>query len=278
MLRRRLSAGAASVALLAISCNRRPPPDQLVEDGWAVARASLTDGHVCFAGRAEYCITDPDFVDAAIKPRLDKLYGGEMPLRRAHVEAVIRAAEIEYRKQTMRPSSVEKIEALVLERYANPKITVGGDTTSIDMGLVPGTLEPRMTTNTLSYGGSGFVEGGEWTSSEITRTLGQYAAAYPQANVVRIVVAVPQGDQLVTFSYRYFRKDGRLIATNGSGETRTSKLHVELADLVKEGSHVRFADLHPCKPSRVAPGPEEDPPTLCLPDDEHPANRDPTLL
>ncbi|MFO0548288.1 MAG: hypothetical protein U0271_07880 [Polyangiaceae bacterium] len=278
MLRRSLWAGAASVALLGSSCNRRPPPDQLVEDGWAVARASLTDGHVCFAGRAEYCITDPDFVDAAIKPRLEKLYGGEMPLRRAHVEAVILAAEIEYRKQTMRASSIEKIEALVVERYANPKITVNGDLTSIDMGLVPGALEARRTTNTLAYAGSGFVDSGEWTASEISRTLGQYVAAYPQAAIVRIAVTVPQGDQLSTYSYRYLKKEGRLIVTNGTGDMRTSKFHVELADLTKEGALVRFGDLHPCKSSRVAPGLEEDPPTLCIPDDEHPANRDPTAL
>lgn len=265
----------ALAAVLAAGCKRRPPPDQLVENGWEVVRGALTSGESCFAGRADYCLTDPTFVDSAVQPRLDELYGGEMPLRRAHVEATARAAAIRYKRAMIRPENLEKIEQLVSERYLNPQVTETGDSVVVDMGVVPGQLVGSEYSLTISMASSDLVVDGEWAEDELRRTLVSYATRFPEKRLVRLVVWVPwAGDRASStrsasnfgaYSIRYFRDSGLVVEKNPNGDLRTSKRNVELA-ADKGGPSLRFVDLSPCKPSET-PGPKDvDPPRVCPPD------------
>lgn len=265
----------AFAAGLCASCTRRPPPDQLVENGWEVVRAALTNGEACFAGRADYCLSDPSFVDAAIQPRLDELYGGEMPLRRAFVEATARAATLRYKRAMIRPENLEKIEQLVTDRYLNPQVTESGDRVTVDLGVVPGKLVGSEYSLTISMASSDLVVAGEWAEDELRRTLASYAARFPEKRVVRLVVWVPwAGDRASStrsasnfgaYSVRYFRDSGLVVEKNPNGELRTSKRNLDLTS-DKGGPSLRFVDLSPCKPSET-PGPKDvDPPRVCPPD------------
>jgi hypothetical protein len=252
---------------------REIPPEERVDDGWALARKTLTGGESCFAGRAEYCITEPAFVDGPIRVRLDELYGGEMPKRRAHVEATIRNAAILYKKAQLKPENVAIVSELVKEHYFNPGVVTSDDQVSIDLGVVPGVLEPRATTSSLLMVSSEYVHGAEWVAKERAIRLGEYIGKYPDKPIVRVAVTLPLGDQLETFSYRFIRADGRVVVTNAGGELRTTKKNVSELSIRSGELHLDFADLTPCRASR-SPGPkDQDPPRVCPPDDLHPASK-----
>jgi hypothetical protein len=253
------------LAAAPLGCRRKVPPEQTV-DGWKLAREALTSGEHCFAGRAEYCLTDPAFVDDAIRRRLDELYGGEMPARRVHVDAVIRAAAIRYKRETMRPENLTKVEELVKERYLNPKVTVEADTVSVDMGVVPGPLEGRPVTLALTLVGSEMLDDGEWKRSEIDRVLGGLVDKHPDKRVLRAVVTVPTARGMGALSYRYLREERTLVVTDWQGQMRTSKRLSGPEALQDPATKVRFFDLEPCEPSRLAAPPDQDPPRVCPPD------------
>jgi hypothetical protein len=262
----------ATVCLTACG-GREIPPEERVDNGWEVARKALTGGESCFAGRAEYCITEPSFVDGPIRVRLDELYGGEMPKRRAHVEATIRNAAILYKKALLKPENVAIVSELVKEHYFNPGVVTSDDQVSIDLGVVPGVLEPRATTSSLLMVSSDYVHGAEWLPKERAIRLGEYIQKYPDKPIVRVAVTLPLGDQLETFSYRFIREDGRVVVTNAGGELRTTKKNVSELSIRSGELHLDFADLTPCRASR-SPGPnDQDPPRVCPPDDLHPASK-----
>lgn len=263
------------LGLFAISCERHIPPEERVDDGWGVARQALTGGESCFAGRAEYCITEPSFVDGAIRVRLDELYGGEMPKRRAHVEATIRNAAILYKKGLLKPENVAIVQELVKEHYFNPTVTVSDDAVSVDLGVVPGVIEPRATTATLAMVSSEYVSGAEWSAKERAVSFGDYIGKYPDKPVVRVAVTVPLAERLETFSYRYLRAESRVVVTNAAGELRTTKQNLKEQDIRSGAVSLAFGELTACRASR-SPGPQDqDPPRVCPPDLEHPASRAP---
>lgn len=271
-----LALSAVALAVGAAGCKRKPPPDQRIDDGWGYVRAELLRGEHCFAGRADYCITDPAFVDAAIQPRLDELYGGEMPLRRVHVEATARAAAIRYKRALVRPENVARVEELVADRYLHPVVRDDGDSVTVDMGVVPGTLRGNAFTATIGMVSSGVMESGEWAEDELRRTLARWANRYPEKRVVRVVVWVPwagerasatrPGSGFGSYSVRFLRDSGVVTERDPNGDLRTTRRHVTLEDLDRAAPSLRFSALTPCRPSETAGPPDVDPPRVCPPD------------
>lgn len=263
--RRLLVLGLVGAALAAPACRRHLSPEETAE-AWARARTELTEGEHCFAGRPEYCLTDPAFVDGAVQPRLDELYGGEMPPRKVHVESVIRAAAIRYKRETMRPENIAKVEELVKERYHDPKVTETADVVSIDMGVVPGRLQGHPATLSLSVKTSEVMDRGEWTRSELERVLGGALSKYPDKKVVRVVVTVPSERGLAPVSYRYIRASKTLVISDPQQGARTTKRLAGEASLTDPSVSLRFFDLSPCEVAFLEPPADQDPPKLCPPD------------
>jgi len=264
-----LIGGCLACATVITMCHRRIAPEDAA-DGWPVARQALTNGEYCYAGRADYCLTDPTFVDAAIRPRLDELYGGEMPPLRVHVDAVVRAAAIIYRRETLRPENIARVEELVKERYLNPKLTVTDDTVSADMGVVPGKLSAVPSTMTLKLGESEFIERSEWARAEIVRMLSRLDEHYPDKNVLRVSVTLPWANGMGPMSYRWIRDERRLVVTSPEEELRTTKRLEDVTALKDKSLSLHFFDLATCTASRTPSPPDQDPPHLC-PQDRDPA-------
>lgn len=229
-----------------LSC-RNPQPE--LEDGWAVARRALVDGRMCFAGRPEYCVTDPDFVDAAIRPRLDALYGGQMPPRKVHVEAVIRAAELEYKRNLTLPANVARIEELVRERYFNPRIELRDGEATIDVGVVPGKLEAIPATRALRMRQSDEVEAGGYRPAELSRLIALGLAQEPKPSRVSISVELPLGRELIRFTYRYDVSQRRIVVFGGGEAMSSPRLESEAPPPVP------FSEYRRCLPEDPRTGP-----------------------
>jgi hypothetical protein len=225
-------------------CHRRPPPEEVV-DGWALARKALTNGHECFASRADYCITDPAFVDGAIQPRLDELYGGEMPLRKVYADAVVREAVSQYRRALMKPPAIARVEELVRERYDNPKVSQEGDEVVIDMGVVPGKIVPSPATLSLRLLSSDLVENGSWKESEARRALASFAKKYPDKARVRVRVTIMTPRGMVPETFRYLRGDHRVVVEL-DGAARTTK-PLDGGDEALATAPLALEGLEPCK-------------------------------
>lgn len=240
-------------------CTRKPPPDQLVKDGWGEVRAELTSGKHCFAEEADYCVTEPAFVDAAIKPRLDALYGGEMPLRRAHVEATKRASALAYKRAQMTPEAIALIEANIDARYQAPKIDVGETRVTIDFGVVPGRLAAHPGALELTMDESPLAENGAWLEGEARLELTRFAKQYPEVPLLRLVVSVPTKVGLGRFVYRLDRAHHRVFVTEPTKRVRRSE---EVPDDASLGSiALDLASLAVCRVAGATTGPE------CPPDD-----------
>lgn len=262
-----LVVGVAMCSFVIAKCRVTVRPEDAA-DGWPLARATLTNGESCFAGRAEYCLTDPELVDGAIRPRLDELYGGEMPPRKMHVDAVIRAAVIVYKRTIQRPENVAKVEELVRERYLNPRIASKDGVVSVDMGVLPGRLEPHPATMALRLAHTDLVTGADWERSELERVVIEHVQQYPDASVVRVAVTLPWGEGMGIMSFRWIAAERRLVVTAPTEETRTTRRLKSVADLRDPMVKLAFAELAPCAKSRTPSPPEEDPPHLCPPDED----------
>ncbi len=252
MVHRLAAAGRSALAVAAVAlelfgaagCKRKPPPEETV-DGWALARKALTSGRECFAARPEYCITDPAFVDAAIQPRLDELYGGEMPLRKVNADAIVRASITEYRRAMMKPENMLRVEELVRERYGNPKITMEGDEVVVDMGVVPGPIGPSLATSSLRLVSSELIENGSWKESEAHRVLSSFAKKYPEKRRVRVgVTIVSARGGMEPETYRYLRDDKRVAVYLGD-DAHTTKPLADEGELATVP--LSLAALEPCK-------------------------------
>jgi hypothetical protein len=218
----RVALGALLLATAAAGCKRRPPPAELVEDGWSEVRAELLSGAHCFAERPEYCVADTAFVDKAIRSRLDALYGGEMPLRRAHVEATKRAAVVEYKRLMTSPEGVAKVAEAIEARYLEPRATVGVSGVQVDFGVVPGKLSGHPGAMEITLDESSLAADG-WLEAEARRALALYARAHPDARVLRIEVVLPTKTGLGRYVYRYSRIEKRVFVVEPSKRMRRSR-------------------------------------------------------
>ncbi len=260
-----LVVGAAACATVFATCRQRIAPEDQV-DGWPLARQALVNGDYCYAGRAEYCLDDPAFVDAALRPRLEELYGGKMPPRRAHVDAIIRAGAIEYRKTSLKGDNIARIEELVKERYLNPTLSTTEDVVSADMGVLPGKLEPVQATLSLRLVESEYLEKSAWSRAEIVRTMTGYVERYADKKVVRVAVTLPWNNGLGVMSYRWLRDERRLVVTSPDEELRTTKRLASVGELQDPTVPLVFWDMAPCSASRTPSADDQNPPRLCPPD------------
>jgi len=203
------------------------------------------------------------FVDAAVQPRLDELYGGEMPPRKVHVDAVIRAGAIRYKRTMMQPDNLAKVEELVKERYYAPKITETEDIVSIDVGVPPGILQGHPATLTVSVQSSDMMDRGEWKRSELERVLGEALTRYPDKKIVRVVLTSPSERGFGPVSYRWIRATKTLVISDWQQGMRTTKRLSSEAALKDPSVSLRFFDLPACEAALLAPPADQDPPKLC---------------
>ena len=205
--------GFAVGLVVALVCGCEPSPDVEV-DGWALARAALVDGDSCYADRPEYCIVEPEFVDAAITKALaDRRWNGEMPKMSRQVDQVVRSARIDYQEASKTPEGLAKIEARVAEYYANPKVDADSDPAlvNIDLGALPGRLTTQGRVDEIVLRDSPLIEEFRWKSSEAGRVLGEAALAHPSKPVVRVQLLIPKGASTRPLVYRYFRDQNRVV-------------------------------------------------------------------
>jgi hypothetical protein len=219
---KRVALGVLLFAAAELGCKRRPPPAELVVDGWSEVRAELLSGTHCFAARPEYCVTDAAFVDRAIRSRLDALYGGEMPLRRAHVEATKRAAILEYKRAMTSPEGVAKVAEAIEARYLEPRVAVGPGGVQIDFGVVPGKLSGHPGAMEITLDESSFAADG-WLEAEARRELALFARTYPDAKILRLEVVLPTKTGLGRFVYRYSRIEKRVFVVEPTKRMRRSR-------------------------------------------------------
>lgn len=208
---RRVLSSLASLAVLAfVACGPAKPDVEV--DGWALARAALVDGDSCYAERADYCLHDPAFVDAAIQAALDGRFEGTMPKLEREVEKVIRSARGHYAAVAREPAQLEQIAALVQAHYDNPDVdTSDPELVNVDLGALPGELAVRGRTPTLVLADSPLIEAFWWSGTEAGRVLGKYAAAHPDKAIVRAELLIPKGSgSSKHLVYRYFREQRRV--------------------------------------------------------------------
>jgi hypothetical protein len=231
-------------AIAVIAC-RRPSPDERV-DGWKFVRAALTDGKECFAGRPEYCITDPEVVDAAVMPRLKVLYDGEMPERDIKVWALARAAAREYRRLLTRPENLARVEDLVRERYNAPVVSTDGTTVHVDMGVVPGKILAVEANHTLYLAASEDERDGLWSDAEARRVIADYAGRYPDKPDVEVKVTVGVVGPFDRLVYKYRSEAHRIFILSDDGEAWTTEpLRDGVAGI--EAALLKRAELVPCR-------------------------------
>lgn len=179
-------------------------------------RASMFTEERCYAHRAEYCVRDRDFVDPIIQKLLDKYYDGVMPTEKDKVDEVIQAAGSDYRVALETPDGLRRIEKLVEARFAAPVVKDEGTRVTVDFGCLPGKLSvgvgprARMGSSESPH----FAEG-QWHSTEAAQALAKYAAQFPKAQIVELVVQVPDMG-LTRWTYHLDRqKDAVYVWNNG---------------------------------------------------------------
>jgi hypothetical protein len=200
----------ATALLPTLACS---PSTDVEVDGWAVIRAALVDGKSCYAERPEYCITEPELVDAAIERALAARWEGEMPKMGREVDQVLRSARVHYKEASMAPENLAKIEALVRDYYAAPKIDAltDLDVVNIDLGALPGTLGTQGRLSEIVLLESDLIAEYRWEPSEAGRVLGRYAREYPHKDVIRAEFVIPKGASTRPMVYRYFRAENRIV-------------------------------------------------------------------
>ena len=128
-----LAAGAASVS----------------EEVRAQLREHLKNPKFALDGKAEYVITEPAYVEAALDRAL-KYVDLTQPLSPEKLDAPKRSAEVYYRNRQSEPAGLKALEALIAKRYAKPEATFktfsggkGGEWVELDHGWMIGPLTTR---------------------------------------------------------------------------------------------------------------------------------------
>ena len=182
-------------------------------DGWPMARAALLDGESCYGEKAAYCITDPEFVDAAIQSSLDAHFEGTMPKLERDVEQLIRSARVRYYAAMREPERIAQITELVAAYYADPVVdaTSTEDLVNVDLGALPGEIVVRGRVDTIVLADSPLIESFWWSGAEAGRVLAKYANEHFDKDVIRVDVLIPkESGSTKRLVYRYFRGRNRV--------------------------------------------------------------------
>jgi hypothetical protein len=101
------------------------------------------------------------------------------------------------------------------------------------------------------------VEDGVWIESEAHRVLGELAARYPGVPQIRAVVTIVSGHGFTTLTYRYLRREHRVVVTSEDGLGWTSGRVADDAALEKVS--LRRDDLASCRLTGRVPRDDERP-------------------
>src|SRR5262249_44096771 len=162
-----LRAVIAAAWLLVPGCQPHPGRPAMTHDAPTdreSLRAELVAGQHRLAGRDDYAVTDPAYLDEFLDRALAATPHRADPVARAGalLQSALHARD-----------GLARIESLVAARYARPKITVQGDTVTVDVGVIPGQLGHLR--GGYFLGASPLVEANEWKSTEAARVLDEAA-------------------------------------------------------------------------------------------------------
>jgi hypothetical protein len=155
-----------------------------------------------FAGRADYAVTDPSFVDPVIADTIKQL--GE----RASRDQVVQAAATFVSSKLSQPEGRARLTKLVADRYAHPVITRDGNRVTIDVGVVAAPIGVYRAQ--LVVDSSPNVDRGEWATAEVVRNLKLAMARFPDASSYEAVVLIPQRSHRPEWRYSYDRDRDQL--------------------------------------------------------------------
>lgn len=175
----------------------------------AALRADLIAAEHRLAGRDDYAVKDPAYLDPFLERALAEITPGRLPATAQERTDVVARAGAALNVELSRQPGLGRIEALVADRYAHPLVTRDGDTVDVDVGVVAGPLGvARGATFLLT---SPNVEANEWKSTEAARVLAEAAAAHPDAKHIRVVALMPsRADEKETWTYVYDRAGDRV--------------------------------------------------------------------
>ncbi len=179
-------------------------------------------------GRAEYAVTDPDFID----PCITEAIRTSRDRKSAVADAVLRV-----QTKLATPDGLARIAKRVEQRYQHPVITRDGDRVTIDAGVIAAPL--NVFRAELVVDDSPNIDRGEWATAEVVKFLklgmAQDAASY------RAVVQIPRRSLGPEWVYVYDRRADRIEVANG-GRMGVSYVTEKLG-----GDPAHAASLHSSK-------------------------------
>ncbi len=158
-----------------------------------------------FAGRADYAVTDPSFVDPVIVDTMKQL--GD----RASRDQIVQAAATFVSSKLSQPEGLERLTRLVADRYAHPAITRNGNRVTIDVGVVAAPVVVFRAQ--LVVDSSPNLDRGEWATAEVVRHLKLAMARFPDATSYEAVVLIPARSHRPEWRYIYDRDRDQLRVT-----------------------------------------------------------------
>ena len=180
------------------------------EEVRAQLREHLKNPAFALDGKAEYVITDPPYIEAALDHAL-KYVDLTQALAPAKLADAKRSAEVYYRNRQTGPAGLRALEALIAKRYAKPVATFktfsdskGAEWVELDFGWMTGPLTTsrrhRIVHDHFETTGAAaeinaqkrlhFEERGPATA-QLARALADASTAYPSAARVSIVIKFP---------------------------------------------------------------------------------------
>lgn len=182
----------AGLLALASACSR-PPDVAVVNPREVVHQEVMADANNCFLNVAAYCVEDRASLDAIIDDRVEAQFRGELPAMRRDLTRLVRSVAGRYRTSSM--ESEEKraqVLAMMEELYANPPITLEGNSVHADLGYVPtGFVEWRRSWRLAST--SPLVENSQPATAHVARQLLRLREAHPDAQEYVVEARAPRG-------------------------------------------------------------------------------------
>ncbi len=248
-----LSMGA-SVALALSACSKTPDPP--ADDPRGTYRAAmLDDPDLCFYDRAEYCIRDPEFVEAVIDDAIER-NRGELPDRQRALKRFIFHNVSRYRSAQLETEEARnQVHALMVAHYENAPITINerSGVPMIDLGVVPTGLTRARVGWTMNPE-SPLLEESQPQSAHVARQLLRLREAHPEASQLDVKATVRQHSFThVTEVSWYPSLDKISVKRFMDRYVTTTPLGADLAPLI-EGS-VKLSNLYSCNGEAAATDP-----------------------
>jgi len=157
------------------------------EEGWERAREDLVQARACLADVPVYCLLDDERIDEAIQADLDQHHHGLMPTNERWLTEHIGRARAEWNNTMKRDQQL--VEDRVKENWRDPKVEMVRGRADVYLHVPPCDLRLRFG---KWKGRSTLVKRGELTTEVLVNQLTQWKQERPRANVIRLIVDVPQ--------------------------------------------------------------------------------------